>query len=491
MFKYLTSSKSLEKKCDLLIYAAEEGFFRKRSHIKSLPNERWDLLRTWLADPSPGKKGVTFSAYTGATHPVQLHAVVLPDTVSRHNSPSHREQLFQALSAIKIGNAKNVALVVGMGDARYHLAIYGAAARLASYYNRKISAASQKVQLHLMLADIQGNPIAPDAKYLQVAEDVTTAFEIVNAPPNIMGPDIYARKIIKLFTGLKNTTVKEIKGAALVKEGLCGIHSVGKAAVEPPRMIVIDYKPSKPKAVIALIGKGLAYDSGGLSLKISGSLVGMKNDLAGSAAVVAATHALIKSHPDKRIIAIAGIAENAIGPTSYKVDDVITMHSGKTVEINNTDAEGRLVLADCLSYACKHFKPDVIVDVATLTGAQMVATGRNHAGFFSNNDDVEKRFLKAARDTGELLTSLPFAPEYFEDELLSEIADMHNSVKDRMNAPASGAAQFLFSHIEEADVPWAHIDMAGQACCTKGVATGYGVTLLYNFVMEFAANRTS
>ena len=336
-----------------------------------------------------------------------------------------------------------------------------------------------------MLADPQGNPIAPDPRFMQVADGVATAFDIVNAPPNMMGPDTYAKKIIQLFTGLKNTTVKEIKGEALLKAGLMGIHSVGKAATQPPRMIVIDYKPAKPKAVIALIGKGLTYDSGGLSLKISGSLVGMKSDLAGSAAVVAATHALIKSHPDKRVIAIAGIVENAIGPAAYKVDDVLTMHSGKTVEINNTDAEGRLVLADCLSYACRTYQPDVVVDIATLTGAQMIATGRNHAGLFSNSDKVEKALLAAAYDTGDLVFPLPFAPEFFEDELASEIADMHNSTKDRLNAPSSGGAQFLYSHIEDCDVPWAHLDMAGQACCPKGIATGYGVTLLYSFVMAF------
>ena len=488
MLKYISSIKALDKKIDVVAYAAEESFYQKRSHIKTLPQARWDLLKPLLAEPEPGNKGATFCAHTGAAGGGQLCAIVLPDKVSRHNSQSHREQLFQALSSIKIGKAKNVALVVGTHDNRYHLAIYCAAARLACYHERKVGG-EQKVQFHLMIADAQGHPFAVDNRHLLVAGGIATAFDIVNLPPNLMGPDAYAQKIKKLFVGLKNTTVKEIKGEALKGAGLHGIYNVGKAATQPPRLIAIDYKPAKPKAVVALIGKGLTYDSGGLSLKISGSLVGMKSDLAGSAAVIAAAHALIKSNPDKRIVAIAGIAENAIGPEAYRVDDVITMHSGKTVEINNTDAEGRLVLADCLSYACKTYKPDVIVDMATLTGAQMVATGRNHAGLFSNQDGLEKLLIEVAYDTGDLVCPLPFAPEYFEDELTSEIADMRNSTKDRLNAPSSGAAQFLYNHINECDVAWAHIDMAGQACCARGIATGYGVSLLYTFATRFTTAR--
>ena len=193
---------------------------------------------------------------------------------------------------------------------------------------------------------------------------------------------------------------------------------------------------------------------------------------------------LVESKSKKRVIAIVGLVENAIGPESYKNDDIIKMYSGKTVEINNTDAEGRLVLADCVAYAMKKYKPSLIMDAATLTGAQLVATGLLHAGIVTNEDKTESLAMKAGKASGDLVSPLPFAPEIFQAEFKSHVADMRNSVKNRMNAQSSCAAQFIFTHIEDINPNWLHIDLAGPSF-NGGIGTGYGVGLMTEIVERF------
>jgi probable aminopeptidase NPEPL1 len=196
---------------------------------------------------------------------------------------------------------------------------------------------------------------------------------------------------------------------------------------------------------------------------------------------VGAFRALAATSSRDRVVALVPLAENAIGPNAYRNDDVIGMHSGKTVEVNNTDAEGRILLADAASYAVTSFKPDVLVDAATLTGAQLVATGRRHAGIVSNREGLERRAIAAGRATGDLVHPLPFAPEFFQREFKSDVADMKNSVKDRANAQSSCAAQFVWSHVERSNVAWLHVDMAGPADL-DGKGQGYGVALLCEIV---------
>ena len=203
----------------------------------------------------------------------------------------------------------------------------------------------------------------------------------------------------------------------------------------------------------------------------------MKADMGGAAAVLGAFRALVEAGCQHRLTALLCMAENAIGPEAYKLDDVLTFHSGKTVEINNTDAEGRLALGDGVSYAARVLKADVILDAATLTGAQLIATGKKHAAVVTNDETLEELLVDAGRASGDLTHPLPFAPEFYKRELKSTIADMRNSVADRMNAQSSCAAQFIYWHVEDTDVRWGHIDMAGPAFIDRR-ATGYGVALL-------------
>ncbi|MFT7582508.1 MAG: putative aminopeptidase NPEPL1, partial [Myxococcota bacterium] len=194
-------------------------------------------------------------------------------------------------------------------------------------------------------------------------------------------------------------------------------------------------------------------------------------------AVLGAFQAACETNHPSQIDALLCLAENSVGPEATRPDDVLTMYSGKTVEINNTDAEGRLVLADGVAYASKHLDPDVIVDLATLTGAQLVATGKRHAAIVCNDDALEAAAIAAGKQSGDLVHPLPFAPEFFRAEFKSKVADMKNSVKDRMNGQSSCAAQFVAEHLAGYTGPWLHVDLAGPSDAGER-GTGYGVALL-------------
>jgi len=209
---------------------------------------------------------------------------------------------------------------------------------------------------------------------------------------------------------------------------------------------------------------------------------GMKRDMGGAAAVLTGFTAAVKSGNLKTPLhAVLCLAENAVGPNSIRPDDIIQLYSGKTVEINNTDAEGRLVLADGLAYSIKNLKPKLIADFATLTGAQGVSTGKRHAAIVCNNDELEAIALNAGKISGDLTFPLPYCPEFFKDEFKSEVADMKNSVKDRNNAQASCAAQFIANHFGDYNGPWLHVDMASPVHNGER-ATGYGVGLIFQLL---------
>jgi len=291
-----------------------------------------------------------------------------------------------------------------------------------------------------------------------------------------------AKEARALLRGLEGVTVRELRGKALVDAGLGGIHGVGRAARSEPRMLVASWNPGRKRSRhVALVGKGVTYDTGGLNLKVGGSMPGMKCDMGGAAAVLGAFRALVQGGCKQRLSLVLCLAENAIGPLSVKPDDVLTMHSGKTVEINNTDAEGRLLLADGVSWAARKLGADLVVDAATLTGAQLVSTGLLHAGLVCNGAEVEAAMVRAGLASGDLVHPLPFLPAFHKLEFKSAVADMRNSVKNRMNAQSSCAAQFVHWHLEGTGVDWAHVDLAGPAYI-EDRGTGFGVALLEEFV---------
>ena len=264
---------------------------------------------------------------------------------------------------------------------------------------------------------------------------------------------------------------------------LAGLLAVNRGSQEEPRFILMRYKPAgKPRKKIALVGKGITFDSGGLSLKPSKSMETMKLDMAGGAAIIATMSRLPQLRPDIEVTGYVPTTDNLPGANAQKPGDVIRYLNGKTIEVLNTDAEGRLILADALALAARQ-KPDYMINLATLTGACMVALGSGVGGLFSNNQDLAERLLRCSRDTGEKLWQLPLVKEYRE-MIKSSVADMKNI--GGAHGGAITAALILQEFV--ADVPWAHLDIAGpafaesdQTICPKG-GTGFGVRTLLKFL---------
>ncbi|WP_375430505.1 leucyl aminopeptidase [uncultured Friedmanniella sp.] len=291
-----------------------------------------------------------------------------------------------------------------------------------------------------------------------VARAVVTAREWVNVPPNLLYPESFADEVQTLVKDAK-VTVEVLDGPALTKGGYGGILAVGGGSSRPPRLVRLSYRPRGAKQHLALVGKGITFDSGGLNLKPGDSMYTMKCDMAGAAAVLAATHAIARLGLAVNVTAYAAMAENLPSDTAYRPSDVLTMYGGTTVENGNTDAEGRLVMADALARAGED-KPDLVVDVATLTGACIVALGDRTSGLMATDDETADRILDAAEAAGEDFWQLPI-PKETRGKLDSKVADLRSTGGDRYGG-ALVAAAFLREFVP-AGTPWAHLDIAGPA----------------------------
>lgn len=282
-------------------------------------------------------------------------------------------------------------------------------------------------------------------------------------------------------------TILDVNG--LMDEKMEAMMAVGRASINPPRLIHLSYQPKNPKKVITLVGKGLTYDSGGLSLKAAASMVTMKMDKAGGCAVMGIIKAVSELGLDIEVHAFVGAVENMIGGNAYKPDDILRAKNGKTIEVRNTDAEGRLVLADVLGYAQEKIKSDYIFDYATLTGACMVALGPYTTGVMGHNEELKQSWLTAAEDSGEYCGNLPFN-RHLKKLIKSEIADICN-VSSKPYGGAITAALFLDNFIDEnMKDKWVHFDIAGSAYTesawdvhTYG-GTGAGVRMTLEWLLK-------
>jgi leucyl aminopeptidase len=308
--------------------------------------------------------------------------------------------------------------------------------------------------------------------------------ELVYEPANHLTPDILTKRVEKL--GKKfgfEVTVFDKK--ELEKRGMNGILAVGAGSAVPPRLLKLEYKGNgkQEKAAAALVGKGVTFDTGGISIKDSNNMHFMKSDMAGAAAVIGLFCTLAATKVKRSVVGLLPIVENMADGGAYRPSDVITSYSGLGIEVLDTDAEGRIILADALSYAAKDVQPEYIVDLATLTGSVVTALGYQAAGLFTQHTDIATRIELAASHTGERVWRLPMWDEYAA-QIASDIADVKN-----LGGPAGGsitAAKFL-EKFTLGHNQWAHIDIAGVALATVGwakdrVATGYGVELLAEFV---------
>lgn len=321
-------------------------------------------------------------------------------------------------------------------------------------------------------------------KSAHVLDGVYLARDLVNTNADDMTPTHLGHVAQGLAKTLSNVKTTVFSKKQIEKEKMGLILAVNRGASHDPAFIIVEYKGApKSKDHTVIVGKGVTYDTGGLNLKPTGSMETMKSDMSGAAAVLGTLHAAATMGLKINLTAVVASVENAVSATSYKPGDVYAGYSGKTVEIGNTDAEGRLILADALAYTVKHLKPNRIIDIATLTGAIEVALGPEAAGLFSNNDALADSLIRAGSETYERVWRFPLYEEYRE-MLKSEIADIRN-IGGR-GAGSITAAMFLQEFVGK--TPWAHLDIASTAYSADGrrynpkLATGIGVRLLIEFL---------
>jgi leucyl aminopeptidase len=318
-----------------------------------------------------------------------------------------------------------------------------------------------------------------------VASGVIIARDLVNEPANILYPEEFARRtgnLKKLGVAVEVLDIKEMR-----KLGMNALLGVGQGSEHESRTVIMRWNGGKRGAApVAFIGKGVCFDTGGISIKPAAGMEDMKGDMAGAACVVGLMHALAARKAKVNAVGAIGLVENMPDGRAQRPGDIVTTMSGQTIEIINTDAEGRLVLADVLHYVNKRFKPKFMVDLATLTGAIMVALGQEYAGLFANDDKLAERLVKAGQETGERVWRMPLGPEY--DKMIdSKFADMKNT-GGRYGGSIT-AAQLLQRFVDK--TPWAHLDIAGtgmgspQTDINKSWGSGFGVRLLDRLVADY------
>lgn len=314
-----------------------------------------------------------------------------------------------------------------------------------------------------------------------IATAINKARHWIDMPPIVLTPEYLAEqaKEIAHKHKLKITVFEEKQ---IIKMGMGGLAAVSRGSDLDCRLVVLEYKTKKKNApTVAFVGKGITFDSGGLSLKPAKHMETMKEDMSGAAAVIASMEAIAQLKPDINIIGVTPISENLPSGNAIKPGDIVRFYNGKTAEIKNTDAEGRLVLADALSYAVKHYTLDAIIDFATLTGACAYALGPFYSGLFGMHEELIERIQRAAKTSGDHVWRLPMGDDY-KQAIVSSVADICNIGNEQIMAGATTAAHFLQHFV--GDVSWAHLDIAGTAFDVPNIsyyrsgATGAGVRLM-------------
>jgi leucyl aminopeptidase len=410
-------------------------------------------------------------------------------------SPAHEpaEKLGGAAVArlLTSGEKKAVIDVGGLGFDADAAARAGLAAALRSWrydqYRTKLKD-NQKPTLDEVV--IVGGPADAGKRYEQrwapVYEGVSLTRELVTEPANIIYPETFVERVKKSLQG-SGVEVEVLDRAAMEKLGMGALLGVAQGSIREARLMILRWNgASKDGQPTAFVGKGVTFDTGGISIKPAAGMEAMKWDMGGAGAVAGALKALALRNAKANIVGICGLVENMPSGSAQRPGDVVTTMSGQTVEVINTDAEGRLVLADALTYVQRNYKPSMILDLATLTGAILISLGHEWAGLFSNNEELADELIKIGEDSGDKLWRMPLA-EPFDRLIDSPIADMKN-VGPREGGSIT-AAQFIQRFIENG-VKWAHIDMAGKAWSDKAGstydkgATGFGVRLLDEYVSE-------
>jgi probable aminopeptidase NPEPL1 len=485
--KFIGSGRGTEDSVDHLAVIGTKGALARADVVAALPAEVGGLWGPMVESLSPGDQfaaTTTWVARGGAA--MKISALAISDRASRHNAPSRPDAVAAALKGrFTKGHGQLLVALERSADAA---ALTCAVARaFPTYMKKRKTEPDLLVEVRFLV-----EPALPTlndeaiARLATLAESVRDAGRLTDMPPSELHTDAFVAEAEALARRL-GVPVKVLRLAELERVGMGGLVGVGQASTREPALVHLRWDPAaqglpSSGAPMAWVGKGIVYDTGGLSMKGKTDMPGMKVDMGGAASVLSAFRVAVETRAPRRIDAILCIAENSVGPSAMRPDDVITLYSGKTIEVNNTDAEGRLVLADGVAYAVKDCEAKVIIDLATLTGAQLMSTGKLHAGIVSNDEALEIAAVRAGRQSGDLCFPLPYAPELFRGEFSSPVADLRNSVKDRMNAQSSCAAQFIAESLSAAtpagaNVRWLHVDMAGPVVARER-GTGFGVGLL-------------
>ncbi|HET6941545.1 MAG TPA: leucyl aminopeptidase [Sphingomicrobium sp.] len=328
-------------------------------------------------------------------------------------------------------------------------------------------------------------------RWRPVYDGVSFTRELVTEPANIIYPETFVERAQAAVKG-SGLDVEVLDGAAMKKLGMGALLGVAQGSVREPRLLILRWNGGKQgDAPVAFVGKGVTFDTGGISIKPAAGMEAMKWDMGGAGAVAGAMIALAKRKAKANIVGICGLVENMPDGNAQRPGDVVTTMSGQTVEVINTDAEGRLVLADAITYVQRNYKPKMIIDLATLTGAILISLGHEYAGLFTTDDDLANKLLEAGQSSGDKLWRQPMADSF--DKLIdSQIADMKN-VGPREGGSIT-AAQFILRFVEDG-TPWAHLDIAGMAWSDKASstydkgATGFGVRIIDRFVEASVETR--
>ena len=335
-----------------------------------------------------------------------------------------------------------------------------------------------------VLSDDAGAAQQFDNDLAHLAAAIYLARDLSSEPGNIIFPQSFVDRVEEEFRGLDNVKIRVLDEKDMQKLSMGAHLGVGSGSSRPPRLLVVEYMAGDDNPTLALAGKGITFDTGGISIKRNDNMWRMKGDMTGAAVVIANVLAAARREASVNVIALAALAENMPSGTAIRPGDVLTSMSGKTIEISSTDAEGRLVLSDAVYYAQVEYAPDVLIDVATLTGSVGRAVGPHFAGVFSRHDEISKQLLDAGDASGERLWRLPLDQTYF-DNIKSEIADVINGGK--RGAGASNGAAFIGTFVAE-DQVWAHLDIAGVDLAEEPLPTmpkgmtGWGVRILDEYL---------
>lgn len=437
--------------------------------------ERASLASAIKAGDFKGKANEVMSLRGIGAHP----RILLVGTGAAPGALARMEAAGKAAQDLK--DEKAPVAVLGAGDAG-GMADAALGYELGQYRFDRYRNTPEPPSAGVMLVgpDAEAARAAFDARHAGIAEGVRFARNIANEPASAIYPESFVARARAAFTGIPGVTFEVLDEAAMRRLNMGSIVGVGQGSPRGSRLLLITYQGAGG-APLALVGKGISFDSGGISLKPGGGMSEMKADLSGAGAVVGAALALAKGRAPVHVVAVAALAENMPDGNAQRPGDVVRTLSGKTIEVLNTDAEGRLVLADGIEYVAKTRKPAAIIDIATLTGAAVAALGKDYAALFARDDKLAAALAASGEATGELVWRMPLHPSYAET-MKSDVADIKNVAEG--GGPGAGLGAHFIGHFVDPATPWAHIDMAGPMNFGKATPltprgmSGYGVRLL-------------